>query len=46
MGADTTPVVGATEPHHLDDAIASVSRLSGDELDALEMPYSAQPGQG
>jgi aryl-alcohol dehydrogenase-like predicted oxidoreductase len=36
----TAPIVGATKPRHLDDALASVSvRLSADEIAALEEPY-------
>jgi aryl-alcohol dehydrogenase-like predicted oxidoreductase len=36
----TAPIVGATKPQHLTDAIAAVSvKLSGDEIKALEEPY-------
>jgi aryl-alcohol dehydrogenase-like predicted oxidoreductase len=36
----TTPIVGATKPHHLEDAVAALSlRLSGEEIAALEAPY-------
>ncbi|MFC5676960.1 aldo/keto reductase [Aeromicrobium endophyticum] len=36
----TAPIVGATKPLHLDDAIASVDLvLDADELAALESPY-------
>jgi 1-deoxyxylulose-5-phosphate synthase len=36
----TAPIVGATKPHHLDDAIAAVDvRLSQDEIELLEKPY-------
>ena len=36
----TAPIVGATKPQHLDDAIAAVEvRLSTDEIAALESPY-------
>jgi aryl-alcohol dehydrogenase (NADP+) len=36
----TAPIVGATKPLHLDDAIASVDLvLDADELAALEAPY-------
>jgi len=36
----TAPIVGATKPQHLDDAIAAVDvRLSADEIAALESPY-------
>jgi 1-deoxyxylulose-5-phosphate synthase len=34
------PIVGATKPEHLDDAVASVDVvLTDDEVDALEAPY-------
>jgi aryl-alcohol dehydrogenase-like predicted oxidoreductase len=34
------PIVGASKPHHLDDAVASLSlRLSAEEVAALEAPY-------
>ncbi|SHM24885.1 aldo/keto reductase [Streptomyces yunnanensis] len=37
----TAPVVGATRPGHLDDATAALDvRLTGDELAALERPYT------
>lgn len=36
----TAPIVGATNPRHLDDAIASVDlTLSADEIELLESPY-------
>ncbi|HTW54306.1 MAG TPA: aldo/keto reductase [Stellaceae bacterium] len=36
----TAPIVGATQPHHLDDAIASVDvKLSAEEIASLEEPY-------
>ena len=45
--AVTAPIVGATKPHHLDDAIASVDiELTPDEISALESPYTPQPVQG
>jgi aryl-alcohol dehydrogenase-like predicted oxidoreductase len=38
--AVTAPIVGATRPQHLDDAIASLSiRLTAEEIDELEKPY-------
>ncbi|RFA21222.1 aldo/keto reductase [Subtercola boreus] len=38
--AVTSPIVGATKPKHLDDAVASVDiDLTPDELEALESPY-------
>jgi aryl-alcohol dehydrogenase-like predicted oxidoreductase len=37
----TAPIVGATKPNHLEDAIAAVEfELSGDEAAQLEGPYS------
>lgn len=36
----TAPIVGATRPNHLEDAVAALSvRLSTDEIAALEEPY-------
>jgi aryl-alcohol dehydrogenase-like predicted oxidoreductase len=36
----TAPIVGASKPHHLDDAIAAVSiKLSAAEIARLEEPY-------
>jgi aryl-alcohol dehydrogenase-like predicted oxidoreductase len=36
----TAPIVGASKPHHLDDAVAALSlKLSADEIAALEEPY-------
>ena len=36
----TAPIVGATKPHHLDDAVAAVDvELTDDEVGALEEPY-------
>lgn len=38
--AVTAPIVGATSPHHLDDAIAATElTLTEEELDALEADY-------
>ena len=37
----TAPIVGATQTHHLDDAVAAVGlELSADEIAALEEPYA------
>jgi aryl-alcohol dehydrogenase-like predicted oxidoreductase len=45
--AVSAPIVGATKPHHLDDAIASVDiQLTADEIQSLEAPYTPQPVQG
>jgi len=36
----TSPIVGATKPHHLEDAVAALSvRLSEEETGRLEEPY-------
>jgi aryl-alcohol dehydrogenase-like predicted oxidoreductase len=36
----TAPIVGATKPHHLDDAVAALSiKLTEDEIKTLEDPY-------
>jgi aryl-alcohol dehydrogenase-like predicted oxidoreductase len=36
--------VGATKPHHLDDAVAAVSlKLTAEEIAALEEPYTPHP---
>ena len=41
--AVTAPIVGATKPNHLEDAIAAVDlELSDDEAAQLEGPYSAR----
>jgi aryl-alcohol dehydrogenase-like predicted oxidoreductase len=45
--AVTAPVVGATKPHHVDDAIAALDvTLSRPELDRLESPYRPHPVLG
>jgi 1-deoxyxylulose-5-phosphate synthase len=36
----TSPIVGATKPHHLEDAVGALSvKLSDDEIRSLEKPY-------
>ena len=36
----TAPIIGASKPHHLDDAEAAVSlRLTEEEIETLERPY-------
>lgn len=36
----TAPIVGATKPHHLDDAVAALDvQLTPEEIAALEAPY-------
>jgi len=40
----TSPIVGATKPHHLDDAIAALSvKLSVEEIKQLEELYQPHP---
>ncbi len=41
------PIVGATKPHHLDDALASIDiELNADEVRELQQPYTPQPVSG
>jgi aryl-alcohol dehydrogenase-like predicted oxidoreductase len=43
----TSPIVGATKPHQLDDAIAALSlALSDEEVARLEEPYQPHPPAG
>jgi 1-deoxyxylulose-5-phosphate synthase len=43
----TAPIVGASKPHHLDDALAAVAlKLESAELKALEEPYRPHPVLG
>ena len=43
----TSPIVGATKPDHLRDAVAAVGvSLSGDEIEQLERPYVPHPVLG
>lgn len=43
----TAPIVGASKPGHLDDAVAALSvTLSADEIAALEAPYVPHPIAG
>jgi 1-deoxyxylulose-5-phosphate synthase len=45
--AITAPVVGATKPHHLTDAVAALSlQLTPDEIASLEEPYVPHPVLG
>jgi aryl-alcohol dehydrogenase-like predicted oxidoreductase len=40
----TAPIVGASKPHHLDDAVAALSlNLTPEEITALEEPYVPHP---
>ena len=42
--AVTAPIVGATKPHHLEDAVGALSvKLSDEEVRALEEPYIPHP---
>jgi aryl-alcohol dehydrogenase-like predicted oxidoreductase len=43
----TAPIVGATKPHHLEDAVAALSiHLTREEIAALEEPYTPHPVLG
>jgi len=43
----TAPIVGATKPHHIDDAVAAVDlELTEEELARLEEPYGPHPVAG
>ena len=43
----TAPIVGATKPHHLDDAVAAVSvKLTSEEIQRLEETYQPHPVLG
>ena len=43
----TAPIIGATKPHHLDDAVAAVSvQLTPDEIRHLEEAYQPHPVLG
>ena len=40
----TAPIVGATKPHHLADAVDALDlTLADDEIQQLEAPYQTQP---
>ena len=42
--AVTSPIIGATKPHHLDDAVAALSvKLSDDEVERLRKLYKPKP---
>ena len=42
--AVTAPIVGATKPHHLEEAVGAVAiKLSEAEIEALEAPYVPHP---
>ena len=43
----TAPIIGATKPHHLDDAVAALSiQLASDEIHRLEEAYQPHPVLG
>jgi aryl-alcohol dehydrogenase-like predicted oxidoreductase len=43
----TSPIVGASKPEHLTDAVAALAlKLTADEIDALEKPYVTRRGTG
>ena len=43
----TAPIIGASKPHHLDDALAALSlTLDADELKSLAEPYQPHPVLG
>jgi len=43
----TAPIVGATRPHHLPDAVAALAlQLTAEEIAALEAPYAPHPVVG
>ena len=43
----TAPIVGASKPHHLEDAVAALSvALSDEEIRRLEAPYQPHPVLG
>jgi 1-deoxyxylulose-5-phosphate synthase len=42
--AVTSPIVGATKPNHLEDAVGALSvKLSGEEIKSMEEPYLPHP---
>ena len=43
----TSPIVGATKPQHLEDAVAAIDlKLSAEEIKSLEEPYIPHPTLG
>jgi aryl-alcohol dehydrogenase-like predicted oxidoreductase len=45
--AITSPIVGATKPHHLSDAAAALSlQLTPEDIAFLEEPYTPHPVVG
>jgi aryl-alcohol dehydrogenase (NADP+) len=42
--AVTAPIIGASKPHHLDDALSALTlKLTDEEVAALEKPYQPKP---
>ena len=42
--AITSPIIGTSKPHHLDDALGAFSiKLTDDEIKTLEKPYQPKP---
>ena len=42
--AITSPIIGTSKAHHLDDALAGLKiKLTDDEVKALEKPYAPKP---
>jgi aryl-alcohol dehydrogenase (NADP+) len=42
--AVTSPIIGATKPHHLTDAVAALSvKLTDEEMERLRKPYKPKP---
>lgn len=40
----TAPIIGATQPHHLEDAVAALAvKLAPEEISLLEEPYTPHP---
>ena len=40
----TSPIIGATKPHHIEDAIKALElKLTQEELGYLEAPYKPHP---
>lgn len=43
----TAPIIGATKPHHLDDALGALDlELTPEECGELEEPYTARSVAG
>ena len=46
-GFVTAPIIGASKPHHLDDAVAALEvKLSAEDVTGLEEPYKPHPVLG